>query len=208
MNIEDILSKTFVTNQELISEVLLVDTNPCELNIVKVEKINSIVSKKTEKRKHYLYNYKTSISKLDSQLAADVINKLFIETISSEPNQIIKWTEKKLFGLLSKINYSHLSNFLTKYNWIIISQSVFEILSKHFRLDKKDELTFQNVGLINSTTVFLSTHLSGDNVVVGNFESCEILILKDIFIENKNNIYNISLNYLFNTKNILSIKLE
>ena len=211
--IEDILTKTFIIHQEISSDTLFVDTNPAEIEILKVSKVNSSISK-TKEKKTFKLNHFTSQQTDYKDICVNIsksLNRSFIELISSTTDEeIIEIKEKKMFGLYTKKNYSKILDSITYFNWIIIPSTIANEIYKlpNFIRISESVGSINKVGIINEVVFFSSNEVEKNSIICGTSDSITSVFLNDISIEKKSNIYEIGIDYLFNYKGIRKLILK
>ena len=216
--INDILRDSIVSQKGLISETLFVDTNPAQVDIVKVMKVNSVLTKVTDSN-NYKLNIQTHIfNKFDKE---DIINdiglsldNLFIKSINeSSEEEILKYYKKGLFNLFKRNNPEEIVNQIGEYcNWIITSNKVINQLSKldNFESVYNDIVsTIELRGKINNIKIFRSDDVDSNTIYIGHSSDCSSVFLKEIILNsNIINIYETEVNYLFINKGIRKLLLE
>lgn len=211
--IEDILTKTFIIHQEISSDTLFVDTNPAEIEILKVSKVNSSISK-TKEKKTFKLNHFTSQQTDYKDICVNIsksLNRSFIELISSTTDEeIIEIKEKKMFGLYTKKNYSKILDSITYFNWVIIPSTIANEIYKlpNFIRISESVGSINKVGIINEVVFFSSNEVEKNSIICGTSDSITSVFLNDISIEKKSNIYEIGIDYLFNYKGIRKLILK
>ena len=95
-------------------------------------------------------------------------------------------------------------------NWIITSKSTLKHLKRHksFQELSDDKATSIKLkGRINDIFVFTTEDIEKDVIWKGRNSDCSIVMLNDISIDFKDNIYDIKVDYLFNVKGIRKLTL-
>ena len=84
--INDILRYSIVSQNDLIGETLFVDTNPAQVDIVKVMKVNSVVTKVKESNNYILNTQKYTFDKFDKEKIVNEVglslDNIFIESLN------------------------------------------------------------------------------------------------------------------------------
>ncbi len=211
--IEDILTKTFIIHQEISSDTLFVDSNPVEIEILKVSKVNSSISKTKEKKIFKLNHFtsqQTDYKDIPDNIARK-LNKSFIELVSStDDEEIIEIKEKKMFGLYTKKDYSKILDSITYFNWVIVHSTIVNEISKmpDFIRISESAGSINKVGAINEVVFFSSNEVEKNSIICGTSDSITSVFLNDISIDKKSNIYEIGIDYLFNYKGIRKLILK
>lgn len=216
--INDILRNSIVSQKDLISETLFVDTNPAQVNIVKIMKVNSVVTKFTESNNYILNSKKFTFNKFDKD---EIINQiglsldsLFIKSLDeSSEEEILKYYKKGLLNIFKRNKPQEILNQISEYcDWIISSDKIINQLS---RLDSFEAIYNDNIstvelrGRINNIKVFRSDDIDEKTIYIGNSSDCSSVFLKEIVLNsNIINIYDTEVNYLFINKGIRKLLLE
>ena len=213
--IEDILSKSIISRSEIIGDVLFVDSNPAKIEIVNTKKVNDKVEKTTESVTYTLEQSNIQTDKItDSGLIWGIslmLDKEFIKSIS-------KWgglDEVEFYApfLLRPFVKNNINNVIEEFygeNWIITNNKVLSHLKKHneFQELSDDKATSIKLkGRIRNTTIFTNEDVEKNVIWKGNNHNCSAVMLNDISIDFKDNIYDIKVDYLFNSKGIRKLTL-
>lgn len=211
---EDILINTGIAYQDLVGETIFVDQNPAKVEIVKVSKVNSDIKKTIETKEYKLIHHSTHLQpdniKNAPKILSNSINKIIIDEIKrTDDLEIIKYKEKKVFGLISSYNINSLLSTINYFNWVIVSNKVFKDLSKLPNFEKfSPKSGISKIGVYNDISFYVSSDLENDSVLLGMSDSITAVFLQDVYTKEKSNIYDIGIDYLFITKGIRRLILE
>lgn len=216
--INDILRDSIVSQRDLISETLFVDTNPAQVDMVKIMKVNSVVTKVTESNNYILNTKKFTFDKFDKEEIVNQVglslDSLFIDSLDdSSEQENLKYYKKGLLNLFKRNNPEEIVNQISEYcDWIITSNKVINQLS---RLDSFDAVYNDNIstvelrGRINNIKIFRSDDIDENTIYIGHSSACSSVFLKEIILKsNIINIYETDVNYLFINKGIRKLILE
>jgi len=213
--INDILPQSIISRSEIISNTIFVDANPIQLEFTTIKKVNGEVEKTTETLNYQLHkaSIKTKIL-TDYGLIYSVSIFLDKQFIKSFENNFcldeVNFYSPFLLRLFKKPNIKGLVDELVGYDWVITTNKVLRSLRKFrgFQEMSDDKAsTIKLKGKIDNTIIFTSDYVEEDTVWKGNSNNCLALILNDIYIDNKDNIYDIKFEYLFNTKGVRKLSL-
>jgi len=213
--INDILPKSIISKREILGDVIFVDTNPVQLEFTTVKKVHDKVEKITEVVNYELQKASIKTNKLtDHGLIYGISMYLDKEFIKSfEKYHCLDEVEfYKLFILrpFIKPNIKKVVDEIINYDWVITTNKILKSLKKYNRFQElSDDLasTIKLKGRIDNTFIFTSDDIEKDTIWRGNSKNCNAVILSDIYIDNKDNIYDIEFEYLFNTKGIRKLSL-
>ncbi len=212
---EDILIKTGIAYQDLIGEAIFVNENPAKIEIVNISKINSDIKRTVETKEYKLIHHSTEIReenfKNTSEIISKSIDRLLVDNIvkNTDDIEVVKYYKKKLFGLLSTNNLDNLLSTTNYFNWVIVNNKVYKDLSKLPNFEKYSiKKGISKIGVYNGISFFHSSNLDDDLVILGVSDSITAVFLQDISINQKSNIYDIGIDYLFVNKNIRKLILE
>lgn len=212
--INEVLSKTIITHQELVEETIFVDSNPAKVEILKISKVNSEVKKTLETNVYNLLKHKVSISNHNleeiTNILSDSINKLFIETLNKTDDiEVVNYKQKKLFGLFSKTNFDNLFSVMSYFKWAIVGKKIYKELSNLPEFEKfNNTKDFLKIGNKNDLTFFYSSDLEDDVIILGGTQPITSIFIDRINLSQESNIYEIEIEYLFLTKGIRKLILE
>ena len=216
--INDILRYSIVSQNDLIGETLFVDTNPAQVDIVKVMKVNSVVTKVKESNNYILNTQKYTFNKFDKEdIVNDVglsLDNIFIKSLNeTSEEERLKYYKKGLLNLFKRNKPEEIVNQIGDYcNWIITSGKVINQLS---RLDSFESVyndsvsTIELRGKINNIKIFRSDDVDTNTIYIGHSSDCSSVFLKEIILNsNIINIYETEVSYLFINKGIRKLLLE
>lgn len=213
--INDILSRSIISTNEIISDVLFVDSNPAQVEYKSVRKINDKVQKTTEVINYELNAGSIKLNKLtdhgliysisiflDKEFMKSFENNYCLDEVEFYPPTILRPFIK---GKVQKI-----IDELSGTNWIITSKKVLSHLKRHksFQELNSDKASIIKLkGRIDDIMIFTTEDLEKDVIWKGNSRDCSVVMLNNISINEKDNIYDVSVEYLFNTKGIRKLYL-
>ncbi len=213
--IDDILSKSIISTNEILSDVLFVESNPAKIEYKNVKKVNDKVQTTTEVVNYELKSGSIKLNKLtDYGLIYSISIFLDREFIKSfENNHCLDEAEfypSPILRPFIKGNVQKILDELTGVNWIITSKKVLSHLKRHksFQELNDDKASIIKLkGRIDDIMIFTTEDLEKDVIWKGNSRDCTAVVLNNISIHKKDNIYDISVDYLFNTKGIRKLYL-
>lgn len=213
--INDILSKSIISTNEILSDVLFVESNPAKIEYKNVKKVNDKVQTTTEVVNYELKSGSIKLNKLtDYGLIYSISIFLDREFIKSfENNHCLDEAEfypSPILRPFIKGNVQKILDELTGVNWIITSKKVLSHLKRHksFQELNDDKASIIKLkGRIDDIMIFTTEDLEKDVIWKGNSRDCTAVVLNNISINKKDNIYDISVDYLFNTKGIRKLYL-
>lgn len=213
--INDILSRTIISTNEIINDVLFVNSNPASIEYRIIKKVNDQVQTtsevvnyqlntqviKLEKLTDYGLIYAISIM-LDKEFLKSFEDKFSLDEAEFYPPLLLRPFVK---GKVQKI-----IDELSGTNWIITSKKILNYLKRHksfqeLSYDKASTIKLR--GKIDNIMIFTTEDIEKDVIWKGNSKDCDAVILNNISIDKKDNIYDISVDYLFNTKGIRKLYL-
>lgn len=216
--INDILRYSIVSQNDLIGETLFVDTNPAQVDIVKVMKVNSVVTKVKESNNYILNTKKYTFDKFDKEKIVNEVglslDNIFIESLNEiSEKERLKYYKRDIFNIFKRNKPEEIVNQIGEYcNWIITSNKVINQLS---RLDSFESVyndivsTIELRGKINNIKIFRSDDIDVNTIYIGHSSDCSSVFLKEIILNsNIINIYDTEVNYLFINKGIRKLLLE
>ena len=216
--INDILRYSIVSQNDLIGETLFVDTNPAQVDIVKVMKVNSVVTKVKESNNYILNTQKYTFDKFDKEKIVNEVglslDNIFIESLNEiSEKERLKYYKRGIFNIFKRNKPEEIVNQIGEYcNWVITSNKVINQLS---RLDNFESVyndivsTIELRGKINNIKIFRSDDVDTNTIYIGHSSDCSSVFLKEIILNsNIINIYDTEVNYLFINKGIRKLLLE
>ena len=216
--INDILRYSIVSQNDLIGETLFVDTNPAQVDIVKVMKVNSVVTKVKESNNYILNTQKYTFDKFDKEKIVNEVglslDNIFIESLNEiSEKERLKYYKRGIFNIFKRNKPEEIVNQIGEYcNWVITSNKVINQLSKldNFESVYNDIVsTIELRGKINNIKIFRSDDVDTNTIYIGHSSDCSSVFLKEIILNsNIINIYDTEVNYLFINKGIRKLLLE
>lgn len=213
--VDDILTSTFLFQQELCSDIIFVDSNPCEVEMTIVSKKDSDVNKVKKKRNFRLFSIENSFSDSNlqdiKQYFSEELNSLFLKNLKlTEDLEFFKVKKNRFFGLFTEYKLEDIKNSLLYFDWIIIghqlSKNLLKISSESIMSDSVD--TIVKITKIENLDVFLSPDMENDVILAGMNDSVTSVFLDNIVIKQDKNIYTFRLDYLFESKKIKKFVLK
>jgi hypothetical protein len=216
--INDVLRYSIVSQNDLIGETLFVDTNPAQVDIVKVMKVNSVVNKVKESNNYTLNTQKYTFRKFDKEdIVNDVglsLDNIFIKSLNeTSEEERLKYYKRGILNIFKRNKPEEIVNQIGEYcNWIITSNKVINQLSKldNFESVYNDIIsTIELRGKINNIKIFRSDDVDTNTIYIGHSSDCSSVFLKEIILNsNIINIYETEVNYLFINKGVRKLLLE
>lgn len=216
--INDILRYSIVSQNDLIGETLFVDTNPAQVDIVKVMKVNSVVTKVKESNNYILNTKKYTFNKFDKEKIVNEVglslDNIFIKSLNeTSEEERLKYYKRDILNIFKRNKPEEIVNQIGEYcNWVITSNKVINQLS---RLDNFESVyndivsTIELRGKINNIKIFRSDDVDTNTIYIGHSSDCSSVFLKEIILNsNIINIYDTEVNYLFINKDIRKLMLE
>ena len=216
--INDILRYSIVSQNDLIGETLFVDTNPAQVDIVKVMKVNSVVTKVKESNNYILNTKKYTFDKFDKEKIVNEVglslDNIFIKSLNeTSEEERLKYYKRGILNIFKRNKPEEIVNQIGEYcNWVITSNKVINQLS---RLDNFESVyndivsTIELRGKINNIKIFRSDDVDTNTIYIGHSSDCSSVFLKEIILNsNIINIYETEVNYLFINKGIRKLLLE
>ena len=213
--INDILSRTIISTNEIISDVLFVNSNPASVEYRIIKKVNDQVQTTSEVVNYQLSSQVIHLQKisdygliyavsmlLDKEFLKSFENNFCLDEAEFYPPTILRpFVKGKVQKIIDELSGS---------NWIITSKKVLSHLKRHksfqdLSSDKASVIKLK--GRIDDIMIFTTEDIEKDVIWRGNSKDCSAVILNDISIDKKDNIYDISVDYLFNTKGIRKLYL-
>lgn len=207
--INDILSTTLISYKNLISETLLVDSNPAKVESIEVKKIDSKIVTVKNSNEYNLESKSFTIKNLSTSVLACslslLLDKAFIESFSE--NFSLDETKYYRNGLMRLIGKPRIQSIIDESqfcDWLIVSPKIFKHLSRHknFQALSDDKVTSIKLkGRINQLSIFV-TEMSNDFIYKGSASDSSSVLLNELNINEESNIYNVKVDYLFINKGI------
>lgn len=210
--INDILSKSIISRKEIIGDTIFVETNPAKLEFTTIKKVNGEIQKNTEVLEYQLNKASIKTDKLtDHGLIYLYLDKEFIKSFENYfCLDEVNFYAPLILRPFKKPNIQGVIDEILSYSWVLTTNRVLNILKKYNRFQELSDdkaSTIKLKGRIDNTFIFTSEDVEKDTIWRGNSDSCLAVFLKDIYVNNNDNIYDINFEYLFNTKGIRKLSL-
>jgi hypothetical protein len=208
--INDVLLNSVVSNKQLINEILFVNENPAKIEMIKVMKVDSVVSKVKEETTYKLEHFTTSIENPTKEgiinLFINKFNNFYLSSLSNQGNEEnIPYYIKGIKRFFKKRDTNILIDNIGEYcDWVITSGDIVRELSKSKDFVKVEDDTSNPklVGIIKNVNVFSTNEIDKNLILTGSIDSTTCICLDEIYLNKKSNIYDISVDYLFINKGI------
>ncbi len=217
LNLIEVLEKSVVSYKEIIGETLFVDENPSKVEIVKVNKINSVLNKVKETVEYKLIHKclilkEKSIDKIYERVSSS-IDDLFIDSIDNDSvEENIEYFNKGLRKIFKRDDPNILLESIGEYSsWIITSEKILKQLSrlKEFEIVNSDkESKIELRGVVGNISIFTKDNINQNTIYVGDNSLVKSVFLKQINVVSNSNIYDIGVDFLFINKGIRKLVLE
>lgn len=203
--INDILSTSVISNQNLIGETLFVNSNPAKVESIEVKKVdNSIVTNRTNNN-YKLDSTTIEIKNLDTPTLMCSVSLLldnqFIKSLELFGTDELEFYKKGIMKLFSKPNPQVIIDEVGEYyDWIITSSKVFNYLSKHKNFESITDEKVTSIklkGKINHLSLFVTDNIDNDTLFKGSCKDSSSVMLDRLNISKESNIYNVKVDYLF-----------
>ena len=214
--INDVLLNSVISNKQLIDEILFVNENPVKIEITKVMKVNSVISKVKEETTYKLQHFTTLIENPTKESIIDLmiskINNFYLSSLCEQGNkEHITYYIKGIKRFFKKRDTNILIDNIGEYcNWIITSDNIIKELSKSkkFIKIKDSESNPKLVGVIKNINVFSTNEIEKNLILTGSIDSTTCIFIDEIYLNKKSNIYDIGVDYLFINRGIRKFILE
>lgn len=214
--INDVLLNSVISNKQLIDEILFVNENPVKIEITKVMKVNSVISKVKEETTYKLQHFTTLIENPTKESIIDLmiskINNFYLSSLCEQGNkEHITYYIKGIKRFFKKRDTNILIDNIGEYcNWIITSDNIIKELSKskNFIKIKDSESNPKLVGVIKNINVFSTNEIEKNLILTGSIDSTTCIFIDEIYLNKKSNIYDIGVDYLFINRGIRKFILE
>jgi hypothetical protein len=208
--INDVLLNSVVSNKQLINEILFVNENPAKIEMIKVMKVDSVVSKVKEETTYKLEHFTASIENPTKEgiinLFINKFNNFYLSSLSNQGNEEnIPYYIKGIKRFFKKRDTNILIDNIGEYcDWVITSGDIVRELSKSKDFVKVEDDTSNPklVGMIKKINVFSTNEIDKNLILTGSIDSTTCICLDEIYLNKKSNIYDISVDYLFINKGI------
>ncbi len=207
--IDDVLLNSIISNKQLIDEILFVNENPAKIEMIKVMKVNSVVSKVKEQITYNLENYKTSVENPTKEslinLLINKFNSFYLSSLSTDGNEeIIEYYIKGIKSIFKKSDVNILIENIGSYcSWVITSDKIIKELSKSKDFIKvSDDSNPKLVGTIKNINIFSTNEIESNLILTGNYNSTTCVLLDYVYLKNNLGKYDLSVDYLFINKGI------
>lgn len=210
--INDILSKSIISRKEIIGDTIFVETNPAKLEFTTIKKVNGEIQKNTDVVEYQLNKASIKTDKLtDHGLIYLYLDKEFIKSFENYfCLDEVNFYAPLILRPFKKPNIQGVIDEILSYSWVLTTNRVLNSLKKYNRFQELSDdkaSTIKLKGRIDNTFIFTSEDVEKDTIWRGNSDSCLAVFLKDIYVNNNDNIYDINFEYLFNTKGIRKLSL-
>jgi hypothetical protein len=210
--INDILRYSIVSQNDLIGETLFVDSNPAQVDIVKVMKVNSVVTKVKESNNYKLHTQEYTFKTFDKEKIVNDISSslddIFIQSLNeNSEEEKLKYYKKGILNIFKRNRPEDILDEIGEYcNWIITSDKIINQLSKLDIFESvynDNQSTIELRGKINNIKIFRSDDMNVNTIYIGHSSDCSSVFLNELILSsNIINIYNTEVNYLFINKGI------
>lgn len=207
--IDDVLLNSIISNKQLIDEILFVNENPAKIEMIKVMKVNSVVSKVKEQITYNLENYKTSVENPTKEslinLLINKFNSFYLSSLSTDGNEeIIEYYIKGIKSIFKKSDVNILIENIGSYcSWVITSDKIIKELSKSKDFIKvSDDSNPKLVGTIKNINILSTNEIESNLILTGNYNSTTCVLLDYVYLKNNLGKYDLSVDYLFINKGI------
>jgi hypothetical protein len=208
--INDVLLNSVVSNKQLINEILFVNENPAKIEMIKVMKVDSVVSKVKEETTYKLEHHTTSIENPTKEgiikLFINKFNNFYLSSLCSQGNEeTITYYIKGIKRFFKKRDINILIDNIGEYcDWVITSEDIIKELSKSKDFIKIDDdySDPKLVGKLKNINIFSSNEIEKKLILTGSIDSTTCICLDEIYLNQKSNIYDISVDCLFINKGI------
>jgi hypothetical protein len=203
--INDILSTSIVSYQNLIGETLFVNSNPAKVESIEVKKIdNNIVRSKT------INEYKLNSTTIETKninndvlifSILSILDSEFLKSLNILDSDKLEFYKKGIYKLFVKTNPQTIIDEIGEYHdWIITSSKVYKHLSKHKKfisLSDEKSTSIKLKGRIDNLNVFI-TDIDRDTIYIGSCKETSSVMLSELNITQEN----VKVDYLFINKGI------
>ena len=213
----DVLINSVVSQREIIGETIFVESNPARIESIKINKVNSVISKVKEvsefKLSHKGFIFKDNEEDKITEKMSSSIDDLFMDSIdtnSSEEN--LEYYKKGIKRIFTRTNPNLIIDSIGDYcNWIITSEKVLKELSRtnnfeNINSDNPSKIELR--GCIGKINIFTKETISKNHIYIGDSSETKSVFLKDITLVSNSNIYDIGVDFLFINKGIRKLILE
>lgn len=208
--INDILSTSVISHQNLIGETLFVNSNPAKVESIEVKKVDNNIIKSKKFNEYKLDTSTIEIKNLNTSVlvcsVSLLIDNQFIKSLENFGTDELEFYKKGLMRLISKPNPQVIIDELGEYyDWIITSPKIFKYLSKHKNFESLSDEKVTSIklkGKINRISLFVTDIIDKDTLFKGSCNDCSSVMLGELSISEKSNIYNVKVDYLFNNRGI------
>jgi hypothetical protein len=208
--INDILSTSVISHKNLISETLLVDSNPAKVESIEVKKIDSKIVTIKNSNEYNLESKSFTIKNLSTSVLACSLSLLLDNAFINSFKNNFSLDETKFYrkGLMRLFGRPRIQSIIDESefcDWLIVTPKVFKYLSKHknFQDLSDDKITSIKLkGRINQLSIFVCDYVEKDVVYKGKSSDSSSVMLNELNITQESNIYNVKVDYLFINKGI------
>lgn len=211
------LSDSILSNRDLIGDVIFVDQNPAKLEILrKIKDGDSILSLK-EIQTHSLESKNfTCKNSNESDLKSQIINHLDQSFISHlDSNSTVNYLQyyRKGFSKIFKSPYiERLTTRLSHFDWAIASDSCVKEIERAITIHYAEDDKMSQIELYGKAKdnqyIFRTNLIDNNTIYIGLRSKTSCIFLDELNIEKKTNIYDIGMNFKFNTQEIIKLVLK
>lgn len=213
--INDILSTSVISHQNLIGEILFVNSNPAKVESIEVKKVDSKIVTVKNSNEYNLESKSFTIKNLSPSVIACSLSLLLDNAfIDSFKEQFlldeIEFYKKGLMKLFTRPKPQLIINEAEFCDWLLTSQKVFKHLSRHKNFQELSDDKVSSIklkGRINHLNIFVCDLLEKDVVYKGKSSDSLCVMLDELNIIKESNIYNVKVDYLFNNRGIRKLTL-
>ena len=213
--INDILSTSVISHKNLISETLLVDSNPAKVESVEVKKIDSKVVTIKSSNEYNLESKTFTVKNLSTSVIACSVSLLldnaFIDSFKDKFSlDETEFYRKGLMKLFRRPNPQVIVDEAEFSDWLLTTPKVFKHLSRHKNFQELSDDKVSSIkikGQINHLTIFVCDYVEKDIVYKGKSSDNSCIMLNELNITSESNIYNVKVDYLFINKGIRKLTL-
>jgi hypothetical protein len=217
--INDVLLNSVVSNKQLINEILFVNENPAKIEMIKVMKVDSVVSKVKEETTYKLEHFTASIENPTKEgiinLFINKFNNFYLSSLSNQGNEeTIPYYIKGIKRFFKKRDTNILIDNIGDYcDWVITSEDIVKELSKSKYFVKVEDdtsnpklvgkiISVNNGFCLKNINIFSTNEIDKNLILIGSIDTTTCICLDEIYLNKKSNIYDISVDYLFINKGI------
>lgn len=210
----DILGNCIASRSEIIGNTFIVDTCAGSIGFTTIKKIDGKIKKISEEFKYKLNNFFNKSNRKDSLIKSICIHldKEFIKHAREESIQLkIEYYKNFILKYFKCPEIKNVLVEISSYDWIITTKKISNQLKKYngFESINDDKISLIKIsGKIKNTFIFTSELICKDNILMGNSKNCNIIVKNNINMTSQSNIYEVSIDYLINLKDIRKLYLK